>query len=143
PAQILATVAAARGAAWGPDGVILLGFGARSIARVSATGGELAALLRVEPEQTGQLFPQWLPDGHDFLYEVLGTPAVRGVYVGSVGESVGHRLLNEDSMAVYAPPGFLLFVREGVLLAQRFDVTRMVLVGEPIRLADDVAFTPG
>jgi Tol biopolymer transport system component len=143
PAQIVATVATARGASWGPDRVILLGIGTRSIARVSATGGEPAALLRLEPGQTGQYFPQWLPDGRHFLYTVLGTPAVHGMYVASVGESVGHRLLSEDSVAVYVPPGFLLFVRGGVLLAQRFDVERMGLVGEPFRLADDVAFTPG
>jgi WD40 repeat protein len=36
----------------------------------------------------------------------------------------------------------LLFVRQGALLAQRFDVSRLTVSGEPITVADSVAFDP-
>jgi dipeptidyl aminopeptidase/acylaminoacyl peptidase len=143
PAQTLATIPRAYGGTWGADGVILVGYGGvRPIARVSATGGELAGLLRLEPGQIFQFFPQFLPDGRHFLYAVQATPAVRGIYVGSMEGSTSRRLLTAHSTVLYVSPGFLLYVREGVLLAQRFDLQRLALVGDATRLADDVAFDP-
>jgi hypothetical protein len=142
PAQTLATIASPRGATWSADGVMLVSGAPRSIARVSATGGELAALLRLEQGQSFHYFPQFLPDGRHFLYTVVGTPAMSGIYVGTIDGAAGRRLLNAVSTAVYVPTGFLLYVREGTLLAQRFDVQRLTLVGEVFQLADDVAFTP-
>src|SRR5262249_56506166 len=40
--------------------------------------------------------------------------------------------------AEYATPGLLLFVRESVLLAQGFDVSRLELQGEPAQIASDI-----
>ncbi len=43
----------------------------------------------------------------------------------------------EITPVVYAPPGYLLFVRNGnILMAQPFDARRLQLTGEPFRLAD-------
>jgi Tol biopolymer transport system component len=42
------------------------------------------------------------------------------------------------SWATFAPQGFLLFVRDGTLFAQRFDPSRRELSGEPKRLVDGV-----
>jgi Tol biopolymer transport system component len=44
------------------------------------------------------------------------------------------------SKMVYAAPGYLLFVQEGVLFAQRFDLSRLRLIGEPARVADGLAY---
>ncbi len=41
---------------------------------------------------------------------------------------------------IYAPPGYLLFVRQGVLLAQAFDAAKRQQTGDPVRLADSVNF---
>jgi dipeptidyl aminopeptidase/acylaminoacyl peptidase len=43
-----------------------------------------------------------------------------------------------DSNAVYVPAGYLLFQREGTLLAQSFDINRFQLVGEPTVVAAQV-----
>jgi Tol biopolymer transport system component len=43
-----------------------------------------------------------------------------------------------DSAAVYADPGFLLFQRQGVLVAQPFNPSTFEISGDPIRIADDV-----
>jgi eukaryotic-like serine/threonine-protein kinase len=84
-------------------------------------------------------WPFLLPDGRHFLY--LGwafNPDVRALYVGSLDGGAPVRLMQMESMAVYVDPGFLLFVRAGILFAQRFDARALELAGEPVRLADDV-----
>src|SRR5262249_55433473 len=43
-----------------------------------------------------------------------------------------------DSAAAYLSPGWLLYVRQGVLVARRFDVGRTALTGDLITVADAV-----
>ena len=51
----------------------------------------------------------------------------------------GKKLLTAaESGALYAPPGYLLFVREGALTAQAFDARSLQLTGEPIPVAERV-----
>jgi dipeptidyl aminopeptidase/acylaminoacyl peptidase len=76
------------------------------------------------------------------LFFAGGPDEVRGVYVGSLDSSQSARLIASDSQAAYLPPGWLLFVRQGALLAQRFDVGRRALRGGPIMVADSVTFDP-
>ena len=42
--------------------------------------------------------------------------------------------------SLYAPPGYLLFVQQGTLMAQRFDPDRVQLTGEPVAVAEGVAY---
>jgi dipeptidyl aminopeptidase/acylaminoacyl peptidase len=44
-------------------------------------------------------------------------------------------LFDADSAAVFAPPEYLLFARQGALMAQRWDWTRLELSGDPSSLA--------
>ena len=44
------------------------------------------------------------------------------------------------SRAVYVSPGFLLFVREGTLLAQPFDTRTLTVSGEPVAVAEDLVY---
>jgi Tol biopolymer transport system component len=41
---------------------------------------------------------------------------------------------------VYADPGYVLYVNEGTLLAQAFDVIKLQLTGEPTRIAEGVDY---
>jgi serine/threonine-protein kinase len=52
------------------------------------------------------------------------------------------RVAPADYMTQYADPGYLVFVRDGVLLAQQFDVDTASLQGTPITLAPRVAVAP-
>jgi dipeptidyl aminopeptidase/acylaminoacyl peptidase len=47
-------------------------------------------------------------------------------------------LLAADSGAIYAPPGYLLFVRQGTLFAQPFDAVRSHVTGEPVAIAQSI-----
>jgi dipeptidyl aminopeptidase/acylaminoacyl peptidase len=49
----------------------------------------------------------------------------------------------ETTAAVYAPPGALLLVRQGVLVAYRFDSTRGVVRGDPLPVAQGVGMDAG
>jgi eukaryotic-like serine/threonine-protein kinase len=60
------------------------------------------------------------------------------VGIGSLDSQEKKQLLNADFVAVYAPPGFLLFRREAALVAQRFDAVKLELLGDPFPVAEQV-----
>jgi Tol biopolymer transport system component len=130
-------------AAWGPDGTILFsGADAPALRRVNAAGETARAATVVATQSTGHRHPQFLPGGRQFLFFAGGSDAVRGVYLGSLDSSVVSRLTASDTQGAYVTPGWLLFVRQGTLLAQRFDRAQRSLSGEPITVADSVAVEP-
>jgi Tol biopolymer transport system component len=67
---------------------------------------------------------------------------VNGVYVGSLDGGVKERLLSAPSGATYAPPGYLLYVRDAALMAQPFDAVSRSFTGEAITIADKIAREP-
>jgi serine/threonine protein kinase len=146
--QTVTSIIAGTAAAWGAGGTILFsGRMARTISpsptglmRVNVAGGGADVATTPVAQSTGHRYPQFLPGGQQFLFFAGGAADVRGVYVGSVEGSESNRLVASDSQGAYLPPGWLLFVREGALLAQRFDVHRRAVTGEPITVADSVAF---
>ena len=141
--QILADAPAARGGAWQADDTILFAPNPSGpLFRVPATGGQPAAATRLAPGQTDHRAPFILPGGTHFIYYARGTPQVRGVHVSRLDGTETRRLLDADAAAVYAPPGHLLFARQGELLAQPFDSTRLALNGEPVRITDNVSVNP-
>jgi Tol biopolymer transport system component len=141
--QELADAPAARGGAWQADDTILFAPNARGpLFRVPAGGGQPAAVTKLEPGQNDHRAPFMLPDGKHFLYYARGTPQVRGVHVARVDGTEARRLLDADGSAVYAPSGHLLFPRQGELLAQSFDATRMALEGDAFRVADSISVNP-
>jgi eukaryotic-like serine/threonine-protein kinase len=65
------------------------------------------------------------------------------VYVAQLDGGQPVRLLDADAAAIYLPPGRLLFIRQGTLFAQGFDVARLELIGGPFSVADQVAVSGG
>jgi eukaryotic-like serine/threonine-protein kinase len=142
-AQTVTYVLAGTAGAWGPDGTILFSSTPSSaLRRVNAAGGSVEAATRPAAESTGHRHPQFLPGGRQFLFFVGGSEAVRGVYLGSLESSEVTRLLASDTQGTYVAPDWLLFMRQGTLWAQRVDLGRRMLSGDPIAVADSVAFEP-
>ena len=132
------------GGTWSRDGEILFVPGLYSgILRVSSEGG-LATAVTVPDRSRHELMHAWpyfLPDGDHFLYFVVSSrKEQQGVYVGSLGSKNTRRVLDADSHAIYVSPGYLLFIREGRLLAQPFDAKRQQTSGDPFPVADQVHF---
>jgi serine/threonine protein kinase/Tol biopolymer transport system component len=138
--QVLAIARVNRTGTWSRDGVILFGpSGDSPLFRISASGGEPVAVTHLLPQQQAHGFPRFLPDGRHFLYyAAAASPNVRGVYVGEIGSSDVRRLFDADTAAEYASSGHLLFVRQGTLLAQRFDPVRLQVAGEPFAVTEQV-----
>jgi len=129
-----------RGASWSRDGVIVFAPQASGpLFRVSVGGGEVtqATSLDSSRHEIGHRWPRFLPDAKHFLF--VGMPARQGnfdIFVGVLGSKDGKRLLSASSEPTYAAPGYLIFVRNTSLFAQRFDPQRLVLKGEPISLGE-------
>lgn len=135
---------AGTGGTWNRDGVILFTvLGVPRIFRVSASGGMPEAVLHTDPGQTDLHEPFFLPDGRRFLYLAMsGAKDVRGIYVGSFDGKLRQRLLELDSNAVFvAGPasdinrGYLLFGRDGGLVALAFDAGTLRIGGEAVPIA--------
>jgi Tol biopolymer transport system component len=144
-AQVLAEEPGARGGTWNRDDVILFGpQGGPGLMRVPATGGKPTAVTRLGAGHGSHRWPQFLPDGRRFLFFVaLGQPETHGVYLGSLDGGEPTRLLVGETAAMYVPPGYLLRVQQGVLVAHRFDVQRGVVSGESVPLAQRVGTDDG
>jgi len=139
--------------AWNRDGVILFWGGrGQGLLRVAAGGGEPKPVTKLDParQETAHLFTQFLADGRHFIY--LGAsdkPEKSGTYLGSLDSPEVKRIHNGNANTVYAQPGYLLFIRgtstqsggwgSGSLMAQRFDIRRAELSGDPVVVADSVA----
>ena len=71
---------------------------------------------------TSHRWLQFLPDGKHFLFYAEGTAGPNtAAYAGSLEGSELKLLIPNDSKAVYVESGYLLFIRQGTLMAQRFD----------------------
>src|SRR5262249_53853022 len=119
------------GGSWNRDGVIIFVPGAgRSVFQIPDRGGEARQVTIANPaEQRGHQNPHFLPDGRHFLYQDGGSTVV-----GSLDSKEVKQLLADGAPAEYAPPGWLLFVRNGALWAQRFEAAQLELKGEAVSL---------
>jgi Tol biopolymer transport system component len=137
PPQTVCDAPAGEGGSWNRDGVIVFAPGPNgALARVSAAGGKPVAVttLSAADKEASHRWPEFLPDGHHFLY--LSQPA-NTVYVGSLDSADVKRVVNANSRAMYGD-GYLLFVREDTLMAQPFDPHRLETKGQPVPIAEDI-----
>ena len=136
---------------WNRYGVILFHSNQRpGIYRVSANGG--APQLWDGPDtlqrETHQ-YPQFLPDGHHFIYFVRSEQAANtGVYVSSLDSKGRKRLVNAYTNAVltqFSGSNYLLYTRGSDLVAQSFDLAKLELVGTSFLVAQQIVIeqTPG
>ncbi len=141
PPQALCDAPAGRGGTWNKEGTIVFSPDTTSgLARVDAAGGTGVALTTLDGKETSHRWPDFLPDGKHFLYFAHGsTSADSGIYLAALDSKERKLLLRNDSNAIYAAPGYLLFVRDNTLVAQRFNRRSLALEGEAKPLADHVA----
>lgn len=141
PVQVIAAHGNSRGASWGPDGTILFASGNTGLFRVASSGGPVTEVTRldVSRQEGSHRFPRFLPDGRHFLYLIRSGLAEQcGIYAGSLDGKSKKMLLRVDSNAVYAPPGYLLYLDGDMLLAHAFDPGRIELSGQPLTIAERV-----
>ncbi|HEX9305595.1 MAG TPA: protein kinase, partial [Thermoanaerobaculia bacterium] len=127
---------------WNRDGTILFaGISPTGIFRVSDRGGNAIRVTTPSSHELAHLWPHFLPDGRRFLY--LGSTAglkERAVFVSSLDSKERRAVAPIHSRFEYAPPGNLVFARDGALFAQSFDEKKALLTGEPHLLAPSVHY---
>src|SRR4029079_18431706 len=63
-----------------------------------------------------------------------------GIYVASLDTGAKRKFVVGDALtAAYAAPGYLVFNKGEMLMAQRFDLSRLELMGEPAMVAEQTA----
>jgi len=149
PAQVICDAPTPRGGAWGPDGRIVFTDAFRTgLSIVPAAGGPATPLTTLDASRNekSHRFPIFLPDGKSILF--LAQTAESGARddesaIEALELSSGKRtrLISANSSPLFSPGGQILFWRDGTLLAQGFDASRVGLVGDPAPIASPVAFT--
>jgi eukaryotic-like serine/threonine-protein kinase len=126
------------GAAWAADDTLIFSSG-YGLFRASARGGGTPELLTGAAESGGafHVAPRLLPGGRAVLFTLIESNSERvAVFDLATHEK---KILSENGQnAVYAATGHIVFARGTTLLAQPFDVERLVVTGEPVALLHGV-----
>ena len=155
PPEVIASLARNfGGGTWGGDGTILFGSPSGPLMRVPASGGTPVAITALDAarQEIGHLNPWLLRDGRHFIYmrssRIAGNS---GLWVGSLDAAPDaqprDRFVATSQGAVLAPgsgsePDYVLFTRDGSLVAQAFDMNTLTLVGEATQIAERVGIGP-
>lgn len=136
--QTLCAATLGRGGTWSQNNEIVFAPSPNGcLYRVSASGGVARQLTHLNAAR-GELTHRWpyfLPDGNHFLFLVRGRSSAErkgdSICIASVDSPEPRLLLNDSSNVAYTEPGFLLYLRNQTLLAQRFNLRTLQLEGIP------------
>jgi dipeptidyl aminopeptidase/acylaminoacyl peptidase len=121
------------GGTWGAEGILYTPAPGSTVLRIPASGGEPTPAVSQPPG--GKLFPVFVGAGPTFLYQPLPRDEV---FLARLGLPNAELLLRDAVTAAWHPSGYMLFVRQGALLAQRFDTAGRKMVGNEVSVADGV-----
>ena len=76
-------------------------------------------------------FPRFLPDGNHFLFAGIRKDKHHEVLLGSLDNSKTKVLIRNGTYPQFLNSGYILFARDGYLMAQRFDPASQTISGEP------------
>ena len=135
-----------RGGSWSKNGTIICSpNSAGGIFKVPSSGGKPQEIIKPDTS-TKTLSLRWeyfLPDGNHFLYSTQnsasGSSPTDGIYLSSLSNTKSKKLIDASSNCQYAD-GYLLFVRQGILLAQKFDLDKLETEGEAMPVAENIQY---
>jgi len=141
--SILCDASILYGANWGRDNSIVFSDGDEvGLSRVSAEGGKPETLTKPDPkrEESGHRLPFWLPNGKAVLFTVMKYGFDPKPWLALLRLDTGEwRPLFQDAAdARYVPTGHLVFLRQGTLMAARFDLAKLEVIGQPVALVENV-----
>ncbi len=134
----------ARGAAWGDDGSIIANLGrVGGLFRIPDTGGAPVALQPVSERSASLRWPQILPGGKTVLYTASTTSTTyyedASIEVLTLATGKAKVVARGAYFGRYLPSGHLVFVHQGTLYGQPFDLAALEARGTPVPLVDDIA----
>lgn len=140
PPTRICAAAWGRGVSWGSRDIIVFAPNATGpLMSVAAGGGAVTEVTTLDTarRETAHRFPCFLPDGEHFLFAALPRdPEGFPIYVGSLSSREVKLVMTADCAPIYAEPGYVVFVQDGKIVAQRFDLKRREPVGEKLAIAE-------
>ena len=150
PTELCDTSPLLYGVDWGPDNTIVFSDGGiAGLSKVSAAGGKPELLTNPDPkrEEINHRLPSWLPNGKAVLFTAMrhGWDTQPRLCLLRPDTREWRVLLQDAADARYIPTGHLVFMRKGTLMAVRFDLAGMEIIGQPVALVANViqAFSVG
>ena len=142
PVQVLCDAPEGRGASWNPRGVIIFTPNiAEPLYKVPEGGGTPEKITETKPGWTNRN-PYFLPDGDHYLFIVRDTgnaSSAGSLYGASLSGEKPRQILERASNVQYSE-GYLLYLRETVLVAQRFDPKSLKFSGDPTPVAEKLDY---
>ena len=131
------------GANWSRDNSIVFSDEADAgLSRVSAEGGRPETLTKPDEkrDEGSHRLPFWLPDGKAVLFTLMKQSFDPKPRLALLRLDTGewHVLFEDAADARYVPTGHLLFLRQGTLMAARFDLAKLEVIGQPVALVENV-----
>lgn len=133
------------GASWGEDDTIIAALGMPGqLSRIPGAGGEPVVAIDLTAESAVVRWPQLLPGGEWVIYTAMsGTGADRAnIEAQSIRGGDRKVLVQGATFGRYLPNGYLTYVNQGALYAERFDPSTLTVHAPSIPLLDDVAYSP-
>ncbi|MFN7937805.1 MAG: hypothetical protein U0R19_31035 [Bryobacteraceae bacterium] len=132
------------GGSWGDDGNIVAALTTEAkLWRVAASGGKPVAVIDETAQIARFLWPQVLPGAAAvILSNVQLTPDAGSVEVLTLRDGRRRTLVRNGIFGRYLPSGHLVYVNQGSLYAQRFDLDTLQVSGSPVLAARDIEFSP-
>ena len=135
------------GGTWGDDGTIVVSSedGNIGLRRVSADGGEATVLTKTGAAHQGHWTPSMLPGGRGVLFTIWdNAPENRQLAILDLKSGQQKTLLRGGFAAEYLDTGHLVYAtvgsqgseRSGTLWVVAFDLDRLALQGEPVRVSE-------
>ncbi|HEV3511640.1 MAG TPA: protein kinase [Candidatus Sulfotelmatobacter sp.] len=142
PVQIICDAVEGRGGSWSPNGTVIFTPNiTEPLYRVPEGGGTPQKLTDAKPGWTHRN-PYFLPDGEHFLFisrEPSGSATAGSLYAGSLKGGEPKLLLDRASNVQYSG-GYLLYFKDGNVVAQAFDASALKLSGDPVPIAERVDY---
>ncbi len=147
PIRIAELPPVSQGATWLADGSVFVARSSNNgLYRVSSAGGpfERSIPLNAARGEHALLWPQALPDGRGILATIVrgedfqDLPSAEAVVI-EPSTGTRHVLIAQSTFARYVPPGWLVFVRGGAVLAVRLDLRRLRIEGTPVAVREPIS----
>ena len=147
-AQIICDAPHGRGGTWNKDGTILYSpdfF--TGLYKISLAGGSPVEVTKIDPThfESSHRWPVFLPDGRHFLYfggNFAGHFENNELYVGSLDSNEKRPVVSTSANAAYADPGYLIYMKDKAIVAQKFDLHNFTLSGEARTISSEVQYFP-
>ena len=144
PVEIICDASSGRGGSWNSEGMIVFAPSPNStLYVVSSAGGTPRSVTQLDSNraEASHRWPFFLPDGRHFLFTARSfTTSNAAIFTGSLDSAERKPILDVNSNAIYVPAGYIVFVRDRSLMAQRFNTKRLEPEGDPVPLAEKVAY---